>query len=208
MNIAYVTESGRGLIDDCLSETVAVLQDHGFRLAGTVRARPPGCLDHPCVMEVRVLPDGPLHRISQPLGAGSRGCRLNGGAIETLAVKVEERMPGADLLVVNKFGKQENLGRGLRPAIVKALELGVPVLVGVNGLNLPGLVAFTAGQAIQLRPDPRAMVAWAYDVLSPQAMASTCGACFVSAENVRPNFLIPRWLSPADDRLIFRNRGA
>ena len=188
MSIAYVTLSGHGLIDDCLSETVTVLEDHGFRLAGTVRAHPLGCLDHPCDMEVRVLPDGPLHRISQPLGTGSRGCRLHGGAIETLAIEVEERMPGADLLVVNKFGKQENLGRGLRPAIVKAIELGIPVLVGVNGMNLPALVEFTAGLAIQLRPDPRAVVAWAYDVRSPKATVAPCGGHFLPAENVRPNF--------------------
>lgn len=160
MELAYVTLHGRGLIDDCLSEVVALLQARGARLSGTVRALPVDHHAHPCDMDVRVLPDGPLYRISQALGAGSHGCRLDGGVIETLAVEVEARVAGSELLVINKFGKQESLGRGLRPAIVKALDLGIPVLVGVNGLNLPEFEAFAGGAAERLDADPEIILRW------------------------------------------------
>ena len=112
---------------------------------------------------VRVLPDGPLHRISQALGEGSRGCRLDPGAIEQVSSEVEARIGGCDLLVINKFGKQESLGRGLRPAIAQAAVLGIPVLVGVNGLNLPDFMTFTAGAAKRLEPEPSAVLAWALE---------------------------------------------
>ena len=101
----------------------------------------------------------PFYRISQSRGTGSKGCRLDGGAIETLAAEVEVRLPGAQILVVNKLGKPESLGRGLRPAIAKALDLGLPVPVGVNGPNLPDFLAFTGGLAVPLPATPAAILA-------------------------------------------------
>jgi hypothetical protein len=161
VNIAYVTLSGRGLIDDCLAEAVASLEAQGLRLAGTVRVLPAAPHSHACDMDVRVLPDGPSRRISQPLGALSQGCRLDTDAVETLALAVESRLEGADLLVVNKFGKQEAAGRGLRQAIVLAIEAGIPVLIGVNGLNLPELLAFAGDQAVRIEGTPEDIVFWA-----------------------------------------------
>lgn len=161
MNIAYVTLSGRGLIDDCLAEAVADLEARGFRLAGTVRVLPADPHSHACDMDVRVLPDGPSRRISQPLGALSKGCRLDTDAIETLSVAVESRIEGADLLIVNKFGKQEAAGRGLCQAIVMAIEADIPVLIGVNGLNLPELLAFAGDQAEQIEGKPEDIISWA-----------------------------------------------
>jgi hypothetical protein len=160
MRIAYVALSGRGLIDDCLSEVVAALEAEGVALAGTVRVLPVDHRAHPCDMDLRVLPDGPVHRISQPLGPLAKGCRLDGGAIETIAAEVEARLADADLLVVNKFGKQEALGRGLAPAIAMAMEKGISVLVGVNGLNLPEFLTFAAGLAKALDPEPETALAW------------------------------------------------
>ncbi len=161
MNIAYVTLSGRGLIDDCLAEAVADLEARGFRLAGTVRVLPADPHAHACDMDVRVLPDGPSRRISQPLGALSQGCRLDTDAVETLALAVESRIAGADLLVVNKFGKQEAAGRGLRQAIVMAIEADIPVLIGVNGLNLPEFLAFVGDHTEQIEGKPEDIVSWA-----------------------------------------------
>jgi hypothetical protein len=115
---------------------------------------------HPCDMDIEVLPKGPRFRISQALGTGSRGCRLDGGAIEAIAVEVEARIADADILIINKFGKQESMGRGLCGAIAAALERRIPVLVGVNGLNLPDFLAFTDKSATRLPADPNAILAW------------------------------------------------
>ena len=93
--------------------------------------------------------------------AGARGCRLDGGALEAAVAEVAQRLEGAAVLVVNKFGKQEASGRGLVPVIAEAVGRGLPVLVGVNGLNLPAFLAFTDGQAVALPADPAAIAAWA-----------------------------------------------
>jgi hypothetical protein len=172
MQLGYVTVQGRGLIDDCLFEAVALMQARGLRPSGTVRSAPVDPGAHPCDMDLRVLPDGPVFRISQALGQGARGCRLDAEQIETLAATVEARVPGSDLLVVNKFGKQECLGRGLRPAIVMALDLGLPVVVGVNALNEQEFLSFAAGAAVRLTADPHAVLAWLTKAIPRQRAAA------------------------------------
>lgn len=142
----------------------------GLRLAGTVRARPVDPDGHPCDMDLRVLPNGPGFRISQPLGKGAKGCRLDGGVIEAIAAAVEARLSDADLLIVNKFGKQEAQGRGLCPAIAMAMDMGIPTLVGVNQMNAPDLETFSGGIADHLSPDLGTIRAWYAKLRLPQAL--------------------------------------
>lgn len=172
MKLAYVTVPGRGRIDDLVAEVVRAFADDGLRLAGTVRVRPADPTWHPCDMDLRVLPDGPGFRISQSLGSGAKGCRLDGGVIEAIASAVEVRLPGADLLIVNKFGKQEAQGRGLCRAISIAMEMGIPTLVGVNEINAPDFHAFSDGIAEPLTPDLRTLRKWYDSTRIPDALAS------------------------------------
>jgi hypothetical protein len=160
IQFAAITLSGCGRIDDALAEIVSALQARGVRVSGMVRALPAGMQAHPCDMDMRVLPDGPLFRISQDLGQGAKGCRLDGRVIEAIAMEVEARLVGADLLVVNKFGKQDGLGRGLCPAIGSALDLGIPVLVGISVLNLPDFRLFAGGMAQEIEPSAAAVWSW------------------------------------------------
>ncbi len=172
MKLAYVSVPGRGRVDDLVAEVVGAFADEGLRLAGTVRVRPVDPMGHPCDMELRVLPNGPGFRISQALGSGAKGCRLDGGVIEMIAAAVEARLPRADLLIVNKFGKYEAQGRGLCPAISMAMEMGIPTLAGVNEMNMPNFNAFTDGMAEALPPKLCAVRAWYGKVLAPQALAT------------------------------------
>lgn len=160
MRLAYVTVPGRGAIDDFIASVAEALIADGLRLAGTVRAGRADPSAHRCDMDLRVLPNGPEFRISQPLGTGSRGCRLDGSVIENIAAAVEARLCGADLLLVNKFGKQEAQGRGLCPTIAMAIELGIPTLVGVNETNARDFLMFSGHMARELAPEIGAVRAW------------------------------------------------
>ncbi|RMH46089.1 MAG: DUF2478 domain-containing protein [Alphaproteobacteria bacterium] len=160
MRLAHVTVPGRGRTDALIARAVDMFLADGLRVAGVVCARPPGDGAHPCDMDLRVLPDGFSRRISQPLGRAARGCRLDGAAIEAMAAAVGAGLAGADLLVVNKFGRLEAAGRGLCGAIAQALEMEIPVLVGVNRLNLPHFEAFAGGMAVRLEPGIDAIRAW------------------------------------------------
>lgn len=160
MQIGYITLQGRGLIDDCIASAVAMLQDSGIRIVGTVRDAPALGEGHACDMDLRVLPDGPSYRISQALGAASRGCRLDPTMIETIAASVASRLGSGQLLVINKFGKLECQGRGLSQVIAQATDMGMPVIVGVNGLNLNDFLAYAGEFAREVEAVPKAVFAW------------------------------------------------
>lgn len=160
MKLGYVTLQGRGLIDLLLADVVQRLEAHGVALAGTVQTNIHRD-DRPlCDMDLRLLPDGPVVRISVDRGPLARGCRLDAGVLEQSVLWVSSALENAEFLVVNKFGKQEAEGKGLSGAIAAALERGFPVLVGVNGLNLPAFLEFADGMALQLMPDAASIADW------------------------------------------------
>lgn len=166
MKLAYVTLSGRGTIDALLAQVVGRLEACGLRLAGTVQSN----IDRPdrrhCDMDLRLLPDGPTVRISVDRGAEARGCRLDAEALEQSVLWTQGALDRAQILVVNKFGKQEAWGRGLAPVIAEALDREMPVLVGVNGLNLPPFLEFAGCLATSLPPDRDKILSWCRDALA------------------------------------------
>lgn len=161
MRIAYTMAPGRGDTDLLMAACADRLQAMGLRLCGTVQINSERDDCDPCDMDVRVLPDGPVLRISQSLGRGSRGCRLDPSALETAVGLAEtELAKGADVLLINKFGKHEAEGRGFRDVIADALSRGIPVIVGLNALNKPAFLDFTEGLATAVNPDVASLLAW------------------------------------------------
>ncbi|NNF72967.1 MAG: DUF2478 domain-containing protein [Rhodobacteraceae bacterium] len=166
MNIAFTMAREGQIIDPLLAGLAARLSDEGARLAGIVQHNTDRPDAAPCDMDVIVLPDGPVRRISQFRGIGARGCRLDTHAFETAVHLVASRLSRAtDLMIVNKFGKQEAAGRGLRDVIAMAVAWDVPVIVGLNRLNEEAFHAFTDGAATSLDPTPEALLDWARVVM-------------------------------------------
>lgn len=169
MQLAYVTTKERGATDRLLSALAERLTRRGIRLAGIVQTNVE-CYDTAlCDMDVQVLPDGDTIRISQSLGAGSRGCRLNPEALEQAVGQVTTALQSdaaPQLLIVNKFGKHEADGRGMRAVIGEALALGIPVLSGVNQLNVEPFQAFADGMAVAAPADLDALEAWAVKLVA------------------------------------------
>jgi hypothetical protein len=161
MRIACVMAGERGDMDLLLHGFAMRAIARGRRLCGTVQVNSDCGEGRPCDMDVQVLPDGPVIRISQSLGPGARGCRLDPAALEQAVAAAEARLSaGADLVIVNKFGKHEAEGRGFRALIAEAVALGVPVLVGVNALNAPRLAEFLGAEVDRLDPTPEALDDW------------------------------------------------
>lgn len=160
MRLAYVSLQGRGKTDLFLSEVAVRLEEQGVRLAGTVQSNHDRPDRAKCDMDLRVLPDGPVVRISEDRGSLARGCVLDTGALEQTVFEVERRLAGAELLIINKFGKRETEGKGLVPIIAAALDQSVPVLVGVNGLNLALFLAFCDQAALCLPAKLDEVLAW------------------------------------------------
>jgi len=160
MRLGHISISGRGEIDRFLSAVVGALEAGGVRLAGTVQTNIARADRTKCDMDLRVLPDGPVVRISEDRGALARGCMLDHGALEQTVAEVARRLDGAEVLIVNKFGKTESEGRGLVPVISDALARGMTVLVGVNGLNLPLYLDFAQGLSTTLPADAATVAEW------------------------------------------------
>ena len=159
--LGYVTGLGRGEVDSLMREVAQRLRAAGLPLAGAVQHNIETGPTTKCHMELEVLSGPDVVRISQDLGALSRGCRLDPQGLERVVGLVSAGLDkGAALLLVNKFGKQELDGRGFRPVIAEALGAGVPVLVAVNQSNLQGFLAFAEELAEPLPTDVEAVTDW------------------------------------------------
>jgi hypothetical protein len=160
MKLGYITSPDRGETDLRLTRLAATLMRRGVRVAGAVQTN----VDCPetggCDMDLAVLPDGPVIRISQRLGAGSKGCRLDAGALEEAVAAVASRMSGATVLILNKFGKHEAEGRGFRDLVGQALGDGIPVIVGVNAKNIAAFRDFAGDFAEALNGPDDALADW------------------------------------------------
>lgn len=161
MGFAYVMSAGRGATDRLLEAFATRIIAQGLRPAGVVQVNTPRPKSNRCDMDVKVLPDGPVLRISQDLGADAKGCALNPDTLEQAVMMVSQSLSAAtDVLIVNKFGKHEADGKGFRETIGEAVALGIPVLAGLNSMNQPAFEEFAGGAATELPADPAAMEAW------------------------------------------------
>ncbi len=162
MKLAVVSSGIRGDVDKLISQTAARLQAKGARLSGVAKVLQEAPDDaHSCDMDLRVLPDGPLICITQSLGEGSTGCRLNPTAITEAVAAVEQNASQQfDLFILNKFGPQEADGHGFCDAIGSALERGIPVLIGVGEASREAFDTFADGMAENLPPNAEAINDW------------------------------------------------
>ena len=146
----YLLGGEPGSLDAQVRDVARGLRMAGLRVAGAVQMNPAGAAGRCCDMALQLLPSDRLIRISEDRGPLARGCRLDAGALEQAVAEVlallDTPVP-PQVLVLNKFGKQEAEGRGFRPVIAEALGRDIPVLVGVGPGNLEALEAFAGGMA-------------------------------------------------------------
>lgn len=161
--LAYFTAEGAGASDRLLAALADDLKARGLRLAGAVQVNTEVAGQARRAMDLRVLPSGEVVRISQNLGAGATGCRLDPDGLERAAgLVLVAQEASTDLVIVNKFGKQEaDLGRGFRPVIERALLDGVPAIVAVAPGHRAAFQAFAEDFAEEVRPDQAALTGWA-----------------------------------------------
>ncbi len=171
MKIAVVSAPGKGETDRLLAETAQVLMAKGIPLIGIVKEMShESHFKNGCDMKVRVLPDGNIIKITQDLGAGSGACRLDPSAITEAVAQVESSdMAQAQMFILNKFGPEEAAGRGFVSAIGKAIDLAIPVLVGVGTGSRADFDRFAEGLAIELPAEAQAILDWCDGAVTIQA---------------------------------------
>lgn len=161
--IPYESDFG---IDGFMQAVVARLRRGGLRLGGVIQHNDMACADRCMAMSLEDLADGRRFPISQDLGASAQGCRLDPAGLAAAAVAFSGALAErVDLVIVNKFGKQEALGEGLRDEIARAVLAGLPVLLAVRRDVLPAWRAFAGEDWVALSADLPAVERWATDVV-------------------------------------------
>lgn len=160
-----------GLVADAvIAQCAATLAASGYRLGGIVQSNPHRPGRRRCDMYVKDLLGGDEIKISLDRGNEARGCRLDPEAFARIDAWVERAvLEHVDLLIINKFGKEEAHGRGLRPVIANALIAEVPLLIGVSAQNLCDFLTFVGDSATRLETDIEAITLWCRNAIEPGA---------------------------------------
>lgn len=134
--------------DRALRSVCSALRDRGCRLAGLVQHNRPNPGRSRCDMELEDLASGALTGITQDRGRLARGCSLDiGQLLNAMQITRASLHLKPDLVILNKFGKTEAEGGGLRPLIAETIEAGLPLLVAVPWRNIEGWRHFTGEMA-------------------------------------------------------------
>ncbi len=157
---AVVFESSE-TVGRVLCDFVASLTASKIRLAGFIQVSEEtqtcGCPD----TYVVDLETGTRTKILQDLGAESQGCRVNPAVIADVGQLVNAALSRApQLLVINRFGKLESEGKGLRDEIASAALSNIPTLVAVSTRYLADWRLFVADLGSELPCEPEALNAW------------------------------------------------
>ena len=156
-----------GLLADALiAQCAAGLAASGFRLGGIVQSNAHRAGRRRCDMYVKDLLGSDEIKISLDRGNEARGCRLDPDAFARIDAWIERAvLERVDLLIINKFGKEEAHGRGLRPVIADALIAEIPLLIAVSTRNLCDFLTFVGASVTRLDPDIEAITAWCRDAV-------------------------------------------
>jgi nucleoside-triphosphatase THEP1 len=122
--------------DRLISDLGYSLRDAGLAVAGLVQHNLARADRETCDMQVEELSSGRLLQLSQDRGREARGCRLDLGALADAGALLSEALSDRpQIVILNKFGKHEAEGRGLRDALADVVERGIPLIVGVPFRN-------------------------------------------------------------------------
>jgi len=149
-------------VDALLLAACARLRAAGVRVGGMIQTSSGG--RGACAASVQVvdLASGQAFDIWESRGVRARGCRLDeAGLLETEPLLRAAIADGVDLLVINRFGRAEGLGRGVIGVFAAAIEAGVPVLTATRPPYDAAWRAFHGGMGRDLMPDPDAVLTWA-----------------------------------------------
>ena len=154
----------RGAPSAQVQETLGLLVDRWqstLRIAGVI-AEGHGLPDRACSAGYfRIIGSGERFPIFQDQGPGSVSCHIEGSGALTAAQAVQRDIAaGCDLVVLNKFGKLEAAGEGLRDAFNAAIEAHIPILTSVSPALDEPWTRFAGSLSAYLPADPQRIEEW------------------------------------------------
>ena len=143
--------------DAVLRGFAADLGARGLRAVGMVQAGQ--CADSS--LSAVLLPSGEALLLAQDFDPAAKGCRLDLARLQNAGERIAEAMgQGADVVIINRFGKRERDGKGLGYLIERALDADIPVVIAVASERFNVWVKFAGGMTVKLACDRPALDQW------------------------------------------------
>jgi hypothetical protein len=165
--------------DRLLTEFARDLRRMGLRPVGVVQAGRSCQAENPR-LGLTMLPGGEnVCLVADPIAHGA-GCRLDAGQLAELAKRLITAIEdGADLVIINRFGRSEAEGGGLIDLITRALDADIPVLVAVPERRFPDWIRFSDGMNVRLACRREALDRWWHSVAGTAVQRhSSCADAF------------------------------
>ena len=165
LNLAAVIYRPEDDVDSLLASFATRVRGQGRRLGGIVQRNRRGDCGPEKLMEVIDLMTDQTIPICQNLGSESTACKLDLAGLADASQAVRRAIADdVELVVVNKFGRSEAEGRGLRAEIADAIVAGLPVLTAVSERVYVAWCDFTGGFGTTLLCDEAIIEDWWYDI--------------------------------------------
>ncbi|MCW8835446.1 MAG: DUF2478 domain-containing protein [Rhodospirillales bacterium] len=158
--VLYTSETARRGV---LREFAEELKARGWRVGGIVQEPVRAEEGRKGGIDAIALDTGERIPINRPTrkSMDSGTCTLDNAALtESTAALRRAVAASADLLVVEKFGDQEQKGGGMADEILQAAVAGIPTLVMVPAIALERWLAFTGGTGDLIAADRDALWRW------------------------------------------------
>nr|AWL98755.1 molybdenum ABC transporter ATP-binding protein [Bradyrhizobium amphicarpaeae] len=154
-------------VDSLLADFAQDLVRSGERIGGVVQRNVKDGGGCQVGMQAIDLMTGAEISICQPLGRGAMACKLDAAGLAEAAVAVTRAIAAnIDLIVINKFSKQEAAGEGLRDELAAAIAAGIPVLTAVPEKCLDAWTDFSGGIGTSLLCERDVIAGWWQDLSS------------------------------------------
>jgi hypothetical protein len=136
----------------------------GHRPVGVVQ-RGRNCHSENPQFGVVTLPDGEVVGLASDDSSHGVGCRLDSDRLAGLAVRLAAAIEdGADLVIINRFGRSEAGGKGLIDLVPLALDADIPVLIAVPEQRFAAWIRFSEGMNVRLACRREALDRWWHTV--------------------------------------------
>lgn len=166
MKLATVTyEPGDAkTIDDLLRDLATALKSRGLRVAGAVQRNDVTATNACANMVIEDIKTGRAFDISVPGEKKVDTCSLDPAALEDAAGYVAATLDDAtDLVIINRFGKQEALGNGFRSVVEQAIGAEKPVLIALCSTHRSLWDEFSGGHDERLAAHSANLLQWCLD---------------------------------------------
>jgi hypothetical protein len=154
--------------DAILRDFAADLNAHGYRAVGMVQTGQ--CADSS--LSAALLHNFEKLSLAQDFDPGAPGCRLDIKRLQNAGKQIAQALgQGADIVIINRFGKRERDGKGLTYLIDRAFEADLPVVIAVSREHFAEWIKFAEGMTVKLTCDRHALDAWWHGVSTRSSRA-------------------------------------